>query len=60
MKQFRITDAQIIGLLKQADAGMSVKELSRSGGFSQPVILPFCKGARSRNVTQPWPASVSV
>ena len=40
MKQSRFTDEQIIGFLKQADAGMSVGELCRSGGFSQP---PFCK-----------------
>ena len=40
MKQSRFTDEQIIGFLKQADAGMSVKELCRSGGFSQPRKLP--------------------
>jgi len=39
MKQSRFTDEQIIGFLKQADAGMSVKELCRSGGFSQPVSV---------------------
>ena len=38
MKQYRFTDEQIIGLIKQADAGMSVKELCRSGGFSQPTL----------------------
>ena len=38
MKQSRFTDEQIIGFLKQADAGMSVKELCRSGGFSQPTF----------------------
>lgn len=27
---------------------------------SHSVILPFCKGARSRNVMQPWPVSASV
>lgn len=31
MKQSRFTDEQIIRFLKQADAGMSVKELCRSG-----------------------------
>ena len=31
MKQSRFTDEQIIGFLKQADAGMSVKELCRIG-----------------------------
>ena len=24
------------------------------------VILPFCKGRRSRNVTQPWPVAALV
>jgi putative transposase len=36
IKQSRFTDEQIIGFLKQAKAGMSVKELCRSGCFSQP------------------------
>ena len=38
MKQSRFTDEQIIGFLKQDDASMSVKELCRSGGFSQPTF----------------------
>ena len=38
MKQSRFTDEQIIGFLKQANAGLSVKELCRSGGFSQPTF----------------------
>jgi len=41
MKQSRFTDEQIICFLKQADAGMSVKELCRSGGFSQPTIYKW-------------------
>ncbi len=41
MKQSRFTDEQIIGFLKQADAGMSVKELCRSGGFSQPTFYKW-------------------
>jgi len=41
MKQSRFTDEQIIGFLKQADAGMSVKELFRSGGFSQPTFYKW-------------------
>jgi len=40
MKTTRFTDEQIIGFLKQAEAGMPIKELCRSGGFSQPT---FCK-----------------
>ena len=41
MKQSRFTDEQIIGFLKQADAGMSIKELCRSGGFSQPTFYKW-------------------
>ena len=44
MKKSRFTDEQIIGFLKQSDAGMSVKELCCSGGFSH---LTFYK-RRSR------------
>jgi putative transposase len=41
MQKSRFTDEQIIGFLKQADAGMSVKELCRSGGFSQPTFYKW-------------------
>jgi putative transposase len=35
MKKARYTDEQIIGLLKQAEAGVSVQELCRKHGVSQ-------------------------
>jgi hypothetical protein len=36
-----------------------VEGLSYScGGLAGTVILPFCKGLRSRNITQPWPTAV--
>ena len=41
MKQSRFTDEQIINYLKQADAGMSIKEPRRSGGFSQPTFYKW-------------------
>jgi putative transposase len=34
MKKSRYSEEQIIGFLKQADAGMPIKELCRKGGFS--------------------------
>jgi putative transposase len=38
MKKSRFTDEQIIGFLKQAEAGMSIKELCRNGGFSDATF----------------------
>ena len=35
------TDEQTIAFINQAEAGMSIKELSRSGGFSQPSESPW-------------------
>jgi putative transposase len=38
MKRSRFTDEQIIGFLKQAEAGMPIKELCRKGGFSDAAF----------------------
>ncbi len=34
MKKARFTETQILGILKEADAGMAVKEICRSHGIS--------------------------
>ena len=41
MKKSRYIEEQIIGFLKQADAGMPVKELCRKGGFSDATFYKW-------------------
>ena len=41
MKQRRFNDEQIIGFLRQAEAGMAIPELCRSGGFSQATFYKW-------------------
>jgi len=41
MKTSRYTEAQIIGFLKQAEAGMPVKELCRKEGFSDATFYKW-------------------
>ena len=57
MKQSRFTDEQIIGLLKLADAGMSVNELWLSGGFSRPTFYNWRSrfgGMEPSDVVKRW------
>ena len=41
MKKSRYSEEQIIGFLKQAEAGMPVKELCRKGGFSDATFYKW-------------------
>ena len=41
MKRNRFTDEQIIGFLRQAEAGMPVKELCRKEGFSDATFYKW-------------------
>ncbi len=41
MKKSKFTDEQIIGFLKQAEAGVPVKDLCRKGGFSDATFYKW-------------------
>lgn len=41
MKKSRYSEEQIIGYLKQAEAGMPIKELCRQGGFSDATFYKW-------------------
>ena len=41
MKKSRFTDEQIIGFLKQVEAGAAVKELGRKHGFSDASLYKW-------------------
>ena len=41
MKKSRFNDEQIVGFLKQAEAGMVVKELCRQHGFSDATFYKW-------------------
>ena len=41
MKKKRYTEEQIIGILKEADAGMAVTELCRKHGMSKPTFYKW-------------------
>lgn len=41
VKTSRFTEEQIIGFLRQAEAGMPVKDVCRSGGFSDATLCKW-------------------
>ena len=41
MKRSRFTEEQINGFIKQAEAGMQMKELCRKGGFSDATFYKW-------------------
>ena len=41
MKKSRFTEEQIIGFLRQAEAGVPIKELCRTGGFSDATFYKW-------------------
>ena len=41
MKKSRFSEGQIVGFLKQAEAGMPIKELCRTGGFSDATFYKW-------------------
>lgn len=41
MKTSRYSEQQIVGWLKQAEAGISVKEVCRQGGFSEATFYKW-------------------
>jgi putative transposase len=41
MKTSRLSEEQIIGFLKQAEAGLPIKEICRKGGFSDATFYKW-------------------
>ncbi len=53
MKKSKFTEEQIIGFLKQAEAGMSIKDLCRNGGFSDATFYQWRAKFSGMQVSEP-------
>jgi putative transposase len=52
MKKSRFSDEQIIGFIKQVEAGMTVKELCRKHGFSDAAFYKWRERFGGMNVPE--------
>ena len=70
MKKSRFTDEQNIGLMRQAEAGISIKKVCRGGGFSDATFFKWrakysgmqslnsCDGRQDASTAKGWRNSI--
>lgn len=52
MKKSRFTESQIVGIFKQQESGMSVNDICREHGISQPTFFNWKKKYNGASVSQ--------